>query len=45
MLEDYRRHEKAVGKSGTPEASRRGQAALGPKVARPLAMGPTCHLL
>jgi hypothetical protein len=29
-LEDSRRHEKAVGKSGTLEASRGGWVALGP---------------
>jgi hypothetical protein len=29
-LEDSRRHEKAVGESGTPEASRGGRAAPGP---------------
>jgi hypothetical protein len=44
-LEDSRRHEKAVGESGTLEASRGGQAAPGPQANRPLAMGPTCHLL
>jgi hypothetical protein len=45
MLEDSRRHKKAVGKSGTPEASRGGRAAPGPQVDRPLAVGPTYHLL
>jgi hypothetical protein len=45
MLEDSRRHEKAIGKSRTPEASRGGQAAPGRQADRPLAMGPTCHLL
>jgi hypothetical protein len=44
-LEDSRRHENAVGESGTLEASRGGQAAPGPQADRPLAVGPTCHLL
>jgi hypothetical protein len=44
-LEYFRRHEKVVGESGTLEASRGGWAAPGPQANRPLAMGPTCHLL
>jgi hypothetical protein len=38
-LEDSRRHEKAVGKSGTLEASGGGRTALGPQADRPLAVG------
>jgi hypothetical protein len=44
-LEDSRRHEKVVGKSGTPEASGGGRAAPGLQADRPLVVGPTCHLL
>jgi hypothetical protein len=45
MLEDSRRHEKAVGESGTLEASRGGRMAPGPQADRPLDVGPTYHLL
>jgi hypothetical protein len=45
MLEHSRRHEKAVGKSGTPKASGGGRVAPGPQGDRPLAVGPTYHLL
>jgi hypothetical protein len=44
-LEDSRRHEKAVGESGTLEASGGGRAAPGPQADWPLAVGPTYHLL
>jgi hypothetical protein len=45
MLEDSRRHEKAVGESRTPEASRGGRAEPGPQGDWPLDVGPTNHLL